>query len=69
MGEALVIKYSVLLLLWKWAGIPIIISSVVGFHLVNKEKQKRGAVIWAPVAWVLTFFWFVFWIGRGIFFT
>lgn len=62
-----VIQHSIWLTLWLWAGIPLIIGSVVGFRMINKEKQRRGAVIWASLAWVPTFFWVVFWTGRGMY--
>ena len=64
-----VIKYATLLLLWKLAGIPLLIGTVMGFYLVNPKEQKYGVVIWAPIAWVLAFFWVVFWIGCGKYFT
>jgi len=64
-GE-LAIKYATLLWLWKWAVLPLVLGSVVGFHLVNQKEQKHGVVVWAPVMWVLLFIWLAFWIGRGL---
>lgn len=58
---------TILLSLWKWAIIPLVILSLVGFlNKIQEGGPEKGSQIWAPIAWIFTVAWILIFVIKGV---
>lgn len=68
MEGVLIIKYTTLMIIWKWLGIPIVIGCFLGSNFKHQKVPMYGANIWTPIMYISLICWVFYFLGCGLYY-